>query len=295
MFSGPLVTLTAALALTVALPVLGAPTADAAAPASPAPRRAHEPPRHATVVGRGGAVTSVDPYASRIGLQVLRHGGNAVDAAIATAAALGVTEPYSSGLGGGGYFVYYDARSHRVHTIDGRETAPKSMPHNAFIDPSTGEPYRFTPELVTSGVSVGVPGTPATWETALDRWAPRPLRRVLRPAERLARRGFVVDDTFRKQTEENAERFKAFTTTPKLFLPGGEAPATGSVLKNPDLARTYRKLGRRGLQWFYDGPIAREIAANVQSPPKSPDTKLPVPVGFMHRSDLRRYEARMRR
>src|SRR4051795_657000 len=247
---------------------------------SPAEAHSRFTTKTPTSVGFGGAVTSVDPEASRVGLKVLKRGGNAVDAAVATAAALGVTEPYSSGLGGGGYFVFYNAKSGKVRTIDGRETAPVAMPRDAFIDPSTGQPYRFTPELVTSGVSVGVPGTPATWESALDRWGTRPLRRVLRPAERLARRGFVVDDTFRKQTEENAERFKAFTTTPKLFLPGGEAPATGSVLKNPDLARTYRKLGRRGLQWFYDGPIAREIAANVQSPPKSPDTKLPVPVGF---------------
>ncbi len=89
---------------------------------------------------------------------MLRRGGNAVDAAVATAAALGVTEPYSSGIGGGGYFVHYDARTGKVETIDGRETAPRRMPHDAFIDPKTGKPYNFTPELVTSGVSVGTPG-----------------------------------------------------------------------------------------------------------------------------------------
>ena len=80
------------------------------------------PPKHATARGYGGAVTSVDPEASRIGLRVLKDGGNAVDAAVATAAALGVTEPFSSGIGGGGYFVYYDARSRTVQTLDGRET-----------------------------------------------------------------------------------------------------------------------------------------------------------------------------
>ena len=144
----------------------------------PAPRRppsttaAQARSRRATPrrSGSGGAVTSVDPYASRIGLQVLKQGGNAVDAAVATAAALGVTEPYSSGLGGGGYFVYYDAKSKKVKTLDGRETAPAAMKHDAFIDPATGKPYTFTPDLVTSGVSVGVPGTPATWQAALDRW-----------------------------------------------------------------------------------------------------------------------------
>ena len=178
MFSGPLVALTtAALAVTT----LQAPTA---ARSRARTARAHEPPRHATAVGKGGAVTSVDPYASRIGLQVLKQGGNAVDAAVATAAALGVTEPYSSGLGGGGYFVYYDAKSKKVKTLDGRETAPAAMKHDAFIDPATGKPYTFTPDLVTSGVSVGVPGTPATWQAALDRWGSMSLADVLEPGER---------------------------------------------------------------------------------------------------------------
>jgi len=128
---------------------------------------AREPVRYTeknpTAVGYGGAVASVDPEATEAGLRVLRAGGNAVDAAVATAAALGVTEPYSAGIGGGGYFVYYDAKTRKVSTIDGRETAPQSIPRDAFLDPATGQPYRFTPELVTSGVSVGVPGTSATW------------------------------------------------------------------------------------------------------------------------------------
>src|SRR5690606_13345356 len=104
----------------------------------------------------------------------------------------GVTEPYSAGVGGGGYLVHYDARSGRVRTLDGRETAPRAMPRDAFLDPATGEPYPFTPELVTSGVSVGVPGTPATWQKALRRWGTWSLGRTLRPAARLARNGFVV-------------------------------------------------------------------------------------------------------
>jgi gamma-glutamyltranspeptidase/glutathione hydrolase len=200
--------------------------------------------------GYGGAVATVDPEATRAGLGVLKRGGNAVDAAVAAAAALGVTEPYSAGLGGGGYFVYYNARTGRVHTLDGRETAPASMPTDAFTDPATGEPYEFTPDLVTSGVSVGVPGTPATWQAALRKWGTYSLKRALTPAERLARRGFVVDETFSQSTEDNAERFNAYTTTPRLFLPGGEAPEVGSVFRNPGLARTYRMLGKKGMRAF---------------------------------------------
>jgi gamma-glutamyltranspeptidase/glutathione hydrolase len=243
-----------------------------------------------TSVGFGGAVTSVDPEASKVGLRVLKRGGNAVDAAVATAAALGVTEPYSSGLGGGGYFVFYDARSGKVRTIDGRETAPRRMPRNIFIDPATGKPYLTDPpELFTNTASVGVPGTPATWQRVLRTWGTYSLRKALKPAARLARRGFVVDQTFRQQTLDNERRFEAYTTTPKLFLPGGDAPQVGSVFRNPDLARTYRLLGREGMQAFYHGPIARQIARLVNRPPKSPTTDFPVPAGHMRVADLARY------
>ncbi|HET6626215.1 MAG TPA: gamma-glutamyltransferase [Nocardioidaceae bacterium] len=251
------------------------------------------PTKTPTSTGYGGAVTSVDPEASKIGIDVLKNGGNAVDAAVATAAALGVTEPFSSGIGGGGYFVYYDAQTGEVHTIDGRETAPAAMPHDAFMDPDNpGEPYRFSPERVTSGVSVGVPGTLATWETALEEWGTTDLADAFKPATRLARRGFVVDDTFRTQVEENADRFKAFTATADLYLPGGEAPATGSVFKNKDLAATYRQIAKHGTDVFYEGRLAEEIVDAVTDPPVSDDTgDLPIPPGYMTTADLAAYQA----
>ncbi len=248
------------------------------------------PPKQATARGRGGAVSSVDPYASAIGVKVLERGGNAVDAAIATAAALGVTEPYSAGVGGGGFFVYYDADSRKVRTLDGRETAPASMPHDAFIDPETGEPYPFTPDLVTSGVGVGVPGTPLTWTTALRKWGTRSLSAMVAPAARLARRGFEVDATFRKQTEDNAERFAQFRSTRALFLKGGRPPAVGSTLKNPDLARTYERFGKRGARFFYHGKVPADIVKAVRTPPTVANPTLPIPAGFMTRQDLSRYE-----
>ena len=223
----------------------GGPSADAGRGTS-VPAGGRYNVKTATSKGFGGAVTSVDPEASRVGLEVLRRGGNAVDAAVATAAALGVTEPYSSGVGGGGYFVHYDGRTGKVDTLDGRETAPATMPRNAFDDPSTGQPYNFTPELVTSGVSVGTPGTLATWDQALRRWGTTSLARSLRPATQLASRGFTVDQTFHDQTADNQRRFANFPATSKLFLPGGQPPAVGSVLRNPDLAATYRLIARKG-------------------------------------------------
>ncbi|TCC62353.1 gamma-glutamyltransferase [Kribbella pittospori] len=248
------------------------------------------PAKHPTAIGFGGAVASVDPEATNVGLGVLRRGGNAVDAAVATAAALGVTEPYSAGVGGGGYFVYYNAKKHKVFTIDGRETAPATMPNDAFIDPATGEPYRFTPELVTSGVSVGIPGTLATWDSALRHWGSLSLGNALKPAADLADRGFVVDDTFRGQTLDNKARFSAIVPTAKLFLPGGDAPQVGSLFKNPELADTYRMLGKEGTSAFYDGPLASEIEAVVKTPPKAAGATLPVMPGYLTTSDLAKYK-----
>ncbi|KRE64204.1 gamma-glutamyltransferase [Arthrobacter sp. Soil736] len=270
---------TAALALSVT----------GGAVASPAFADPRETEKTATATGYGGAVSTVDPEASAAAIEILRKGGNAADAAVAAAATLGVTEPYSAGIGGGGYFLFYNAETGRVGTIDGRETAPEAMPRDAFIDPATGKPYNFTPELVTSGVSVGVPGTPATWERALKRWGTLGLDDALEPAIEVADRGFEVDQTFRQQTLDNKLRFEAFASTSSLFLPGGDAPAVGSVFKNPDLAETYRLLADKGTRGFYRGPLAEEIAATVQAPPKTKTTTLPVPAGHLTTADLAAY------
>ena len=252
----------------------------------PVPR---PPAASPTAVGSGGAVSSVDAEASRVGLEVLERGGNAADAAVATASALGVTEPYSAGVGGGGYFVYYDAKRSKVSTIDGRETAPAGITRDAFIDPATGEPYPFTPDLVSSGVAVGVPGTPATWDAALRDHGTWSLRKALAPSIALASRGFRVDETFRSQTLDNAERFAAFPATANLFLPGGDAPKVGSTFRNRDLARTLTLLAAKGPRGFYTGAVARDVARTVQTPPKDPTSELPAPAGSMTERDLAGY------
>ncbi|MET9801039.1 gamma-glutamyltransferase [Streptomyces sp. NPDC006368] len=243
-------------------------------------------------VGHGGAVASVDPDASAAGIEVLRRGGNAVDAAVATAAALGVTEPYSAGIGGGGYFVHYDAKTRKVHTIDGRETAPLSADASLFLENGTPIPFD---EAMTSGLGIGTPGTPATWDAALDAWGSKSLRDLLKPAERLARDGFTVDATFRAQTAANEARFRDFPASAELFLPGGELPAVGSVLKNPDLARTYEKLGRHGTGALYRGELARDIVRTVRNPPVREGATRNVRPGDLTERDLAEYETERRR
>jgi gamma-glutamyltranspeptidase / glutathione hydrolase len=282
---------TRVLAAASALCLTAGVVAVTAAPQATATPRAVE--KNPTAVGSGGAVTSVDPEATAIGLEVLRKGGTAADAAVATAAALGVTEPYSAGIGGGGFFVHYDATTGEVETIDGRETAPMAMPPDAFIDPATGEPYEpFLTHLATSGVSVGVPGTPATWEAALESWGTLSFAQALKPATQLASRGFVVDRTFEQQTLDNQTRFAAIEPTAELFLPGGDAPGVGTVFRNRDLAATYRMLAREGTDAFYTGPLAQEIVDVVKNPPVVPGTTLPVAPGFMETSDLAAYDVR---
>ena len=266
----------------------------AAAAGTPALASAQSPPKQPVATGYGGAVATVDADATQVGIDVLRRGGNAVDAAVAAAATLGVTEPYSAGIGGGGFFVYYDARSRRVRTIDGRETAPAAMREDSFVDPATGTPIPF-PEAVTSGLGVGVPGTPLTWQRALRRWGTMSLGQALRGAIGVAEDGFVVDETFRQQTADNEARFRDIVPTRTLFLPGGQLPVPGSRFRNPDLARTYRLLARNGVDALYTGPLAREIVDTVQDPPVAPGTTRVVRPGLMELGDLASYRAPLRR
>jgi gamma-glutamyltranspeptidase/glutathione hydrolase len=258
--------------------------------AVPGEATAKPPAKQPVAVGYGGAVSSVNPYASQAGLDVLRRGGNAADAAVATAAALGVVEPYSAGIGGGGYLVYYDAHAHRVQTIDGRETAPAAMRADSFIDPATGKPLPFA-DAVNSGLSVGVPGTPATWARALRRWGTISLADALRPAIRIADNGFVVNDAFRAQTAMNEKRFRDVTPTAELFLPGGRLPEVGSTFRNPDLAASYRLLARDGVDAMYHGQLGRDVAQTAQHPPVAPTSDRVFRPGLMQPGDLAGYAA----
>lgn len=270
------------LAITAAA---GLPVGAAGAAARPLPDKVD------LAIGTGGAAATVDPEATRAALRILSEGGNAADAAVAAAAALGVTEPYSAGVGGGGFLVYYDAETDDVTAIDGRETAPLRMGADAFLD-EEGNPLEFQ-TAVQSGLSVGTPGTPATWALALELFGTMPLAEVLDPAIELADDGFVVDETFRQQTADNEAKFRRFAETAKLFLPDGALPEVGSVFRNPDLAETYRLLARDGVDAFYTGELAEDVAETVQDPVESPGAE-PALNGLLTTTDLQLYEALVR-
>jgi gamma-glutamyltranspeptidase/glutathione hydrolase len=252
----------------------------------------------AVATGTGGAAASVDHTATSTAIHVLSHGGNAIDAAIAANAVLGVTEPYVAGIGGGGFMTIYLARQHRVITIDGREKAPSAMPGDAFIDPSTGQPIPFSPNRITTGLAVGVPGTLATWVQALRHYGTMSLSRLLRPAIKVARDGFVVDRTFYNQTEQNRSRLDLFSSSRGYYLtPDRQSPPVGSVLRDPDLARAYELIAREGPRAFYHGPIGAAVANTAEHPPVAPDANpsFPIRPGYMTRRDLRRYTAPLRK
>jgi gamma-glutamyltranspeptidase/glutathione hydrolase len=278
------------LSVAIATAVLAVGAAPLQSASGVSPVRPHTlPAKTPLAVGYGGAVSSIDFDASAAGIEVLKRGGNAVDAAVATAAALGVTDPYSTGIGGGGYLVHYSAKDHRVHTIDGRESAPASATARLLTENGKAIP---SAEVINSGLSVGTPGTPATWESALHAWGSRSLGQVLEPAERIAEKGFAVDAAFRSQTADNAKRFSYFPATAKLFLPGGQPPAVGDTFTNPDLARTYKQLGREGAKSVYGGGIGQDIVNTVRKPPVAQASGWKARAGDLTAADLGAYRAR---
>ena len=275
-----LASLTAATALLAA----GAASADAA----------HVPAAHPTATGTGGSVASMDASASRAGIDVLKRGGNAVDAAVATASALGVTVPFVAGPGGGGFMVIYNARTHTVTTIDGRETCPQSCTKSLFLNPKTHKPMDYV-TASDQPLSTGVPSMVATWALAIKRFGRESLKADLRPAISLARHGFAVNRDFRQLTRSGLPLIRAYPASRRLFLtPKGNPLPLGHVLRNPGLAHTYAELGAHGARYLYHGPLGQAIVNAVDSPTLTPGQKVITTPGHMTMADLGAYRARVR-
>jgi gamma-glutamyltranspeptidase / glutathione hydrolase len=245
-------------------------------------------PKTPTAIGTGGAAATVEELATEAAVRALRQGANAVDAAVVAAAVLGVTEPFSCGIGGGGFMVIRTRRG-EVTTLDGRETAPAAMSPDSFFE--GGAPLPFN-DARYSGLSVGVPGTVQTWKEALDKYGTWSLRRALQPAITVAREGFVIDQTFVDQTQSNVDYFDDIPSTRALYLdPDGTPRDVGSVLRNPDLARAYERIAKLGAKGFYRGAIAEAMVEAVQDPPVAPDANHTWRPGLMRMRDVRDYEA----
>ena len=241
-----------------------------------------------TATGSGGAVATVETLASEAAVEALRDGANAVDAAVVAAAVLGVTEPFSCGIGGGGFMVIRTSDG-SVTTIDHRETAPAAMRPNSFFE--NGVPLPFN-DARYSGRSAGVPGTVRGWDEALNRFGTMSLEEALQPGIAVANGGFVIDETFFSQVQGNLDYFDDVPSTRALYLdPDGTPRDVGTVQRNRDLARAYARIGHLGAKGFYRGAIADAMVESVRHPPVAPEANHLWRAGLMTMRDVKDYTA----
>lgn len=230
-----------------------------------------------------GAVTAADPRATAAGLAMLRAGGSAADAALATMIALTVVEPQSSGIGGGGFFVYHDAKTGKLATFDGREIAPAAARPDRFLKPD-GTPMSQG-EAVFGGLSVGVPGNVALAAEVHRRYGRLPWAKLFEPAIALAR-GFEVSPRLNIRITGYSDMLSRSAAGRAAYLPGGAAPAPGTRLVNEPLARSFEAIAAKGPSAFYRGDIAVSISEAVATAPANATALTP--------ADLAGYKVRAR-
>jgi gamma-glutamyltranspeptidase/glutathione hydrolase len=207
------------------------------------------------------AVASAHPAATAAGIAVLAEGGNAFDAAVTVSAALAVVEPYSSGIGGGGFWLLHIAAEDRDVMIDGRERAPLAAHRDLYLD-ADGE---LVPGLSLNGpLAAGIPGEPAALAHIAEHYGRLPLSRTLAPAIALARDGFSVDPVYRRMAEWRRDVLRASPAAATQFLVDGEVPAQGTTIRQPDLASTLERLASQGRDGFYTGELARRLVDGVR-------------------------------
>jgi gamma-glutamyltranspeptidase/glutathione hydrolase len=206
------------------------------------------------------AIASAHPLATAAGHEMLKHGGNAFDAAVAVAAVLAVVEPYASGLGGGGLWLLHRAADGRQTMVDARETAPAAVKPDLFID-AAGKPIRAA--TTRGGTAVAIPGAPAALVHVAGRYGALPLAATLAPAIRHARDGFPVDERYARLAASRGRLLRENAEASRMFLEGGRAPRAGWRLRQPQLAATLELLAREGARGFYDGPVARALVDAV--------------------------------
>ncbi|MFL6713685.1 MAG: gamma-glutamyltransferase family protein, partial [Sulfurifustis sp.] len=207
------------------------------------------------------AIATAHPIATAAGREILEAGGNAFDAAVAVAATLAVVEPFSSGLGGGGFFLLHRARDKRDVMIDARERAPGAARADMFLD-KQGQPI---PRASLDGpLAAAIPGVPAGLVHLAQQYGKLPLARSLAPAVRAARDGFPVTPRYRFMVDLRGEALRKWSAG-SIFLDHGHTPAIGYRVRQPDLARTLESLGRKGARSFYEGEVARRLVEGVRA------------------------------
>jgi gamma-glutamyltranspeptidase/glutathione hydrolase len=235
-----------------------------------------EPPQAS--LGTGGGVAAEEPTAAEVGVQILRRGGNAADAAVAVALALAVTWPEAGNIGGGGFWISRDTKG-RTLVVDFREIAPRAARRDLFLA-SGGAP---APSSTEGPLASGVPGSVAGLALAHRRAGRLPWKTVVEPAVRLAREGFPMTANVSESIADERQRLARDPETARIFLPGGAPPPPGTTFRQPDLAKTLEAIRDRGEDGFYRGAVARDIAESQKRAG-----------GLITRGDLARYEAKIR-
>jgi gamma-glutamyltranspeptidase/glutathione hydrolase len=236
------------------------------------------------VAARHFMVVAAHPLAAKAGYEVLKRGGNAIDAAIATELVLNLVEPQSSGIGGGGFLLYYDSKEKKLTAFDGRETAPAAAKPDRFLD-AAGHPLGRA-DAVISGRSVGVPGLLRMLELAHREHGKLPWAELFAPAIRLAEGGFPISPRLHALIER--DRFLRGDDSARRYFyrPDGSAKLAGAMLKNPELAAVLKQVAAKGADVFYRGQIARDIAVAVRERKQSP--------GDLTEADFLSYTAKAR-
>ena len=237
-----------------------------------------------SVVGSDWMIVTANPYATDVGATILQRGGTAADAMVAAQAVLGLVEPQSSGMGGGGFLVWYDSKSGKLTTLDGRETAPMAANDRLFQD-HDGELVKFW-DAVVGGRSVGVPGMPALMELAHSRWGKAPWEDLFKRATALAEDGFIVSDRLSGLLEHEHIRMSSSINAKSYFFPKGVPLAQGEVLINYKYANLMRQLADHGSDVFYFGSVADAIVSTVRENDIYP--------GLLNHEDLANYTVKER-
>lgn len=210
----------------------------------------------------GAAIASAHALATEAGLEIIREGGNAFDAAIAVSSTLAVVEPVSSGLGGGGFFLLHDARAGKDIFVDAREVAPASATPAFYLDPKGG---LDRDKAENGAASAGIPGLPAGLAHIAARYGRLSLAQSLAPAIRIARQGFTVYPRLADAYVERRAVMERYPSTRAIYEADGNGLRTGGILRQPDLAHTLELLARHGADGFYKGEVANRILATVKS------------------------------
>ncbi|REK29369.1 MAG: gamma-glutamyltransferase [Planctomycetota bacterium] len=201
-----------------------------------------------------GMVATVHPRATDAGVAVLERGGNAVDAAVAAALTLGVVDGHNSGIGGGCFMVLRTSEG-KITAIDGRETAPAKATRDMFLRDGQPDADRST----TGPLAVATPGALAAYAHAVEQYGSRELRELLEPAAQLAEQGFPLDAIYATRLARHADQLKQFAGSRAVLFHDGQPYGEGDVVRQADLARTYRAIGQHGIEWFYRGPFAERV------------------------------------